>query len=307
MTGILKCIIVIATIAGCACACHERSNDSSEFLTEWLSLSPSAQKKIVQEYVNALDSFAMAMPIVGGDTESAWAADTVHVMAERVKEGKRSFLESMSDIYQMQDYIAYGMSYFDAVIGLHNDTSKLCDYVLRDMLASCDSLHQALADKNYRDIETWITIRFETIMDMQLFYTLYGMNNQPPYKDEELIYTILCRKTLGSITNKEQLTDKELFQASCFLESTSFFKMIVPLISLFDDPSGFAEKNDDYITEAAIYFDSRANPVFSHAYDGEEMQYLSDKELEDYLVKATKYKAGLLRIATQEMLAMDSN
>ena len=28
------------------------------------------------------------------------------------------------------------------------------------------------------------------------------------------------------------------------------------------------------------------------------------KEFEDYLVKATRYKAGLLRIATQEMLAM---
>lgn len=34
---------------------------------DWLSLPYSAQEKIVQEYVNALDSFAMAMPIVGGD------------------------------------------------------------------------------------------------------------------------------------------------------------------------------------------------------------------------------------------------
>ncbi len=60
----------------------------------------------------------------------------------------------------------------------------------------------------------------------------------------------------------------------------------------------------DYITEAAHYFDAKANPVFSLAYDGKEMQSLSDKEFEDYLVKATRYKAGLLRIATQEMLAM---
>ena len=76
----------------------------------WLSISDSAQKMIVQDYVNALDSFALAMPIVGGDAESTWAADTVHVMAKRVKEGQRAFLESMSEIYQMQNYIAYGMS-----------------------------------------------------------------------------------------------------------------------------------------------------------------------------------------------------
>lgn len=42
---------------------------------------------IVEDYVNAVDSLARAMPIIGGDTESAWTADTVHVMAKRVKEG----------------------------------------------------------------------------------------------------------------------------------------------------------------------------------------------------------------------------
>ena len=88
------------------------------------------------------------------------------------------------------------------------------------------------------------------------------------------------------------------------MESTSFFKMIVPLIILFDGPTGFVEKHKDYITEAAHYFDANANPVINLAYDGKEMQFLSDMEFEEYMLKATRYKAGLLRIATQEMLAM---
>lgn len=272
----------------------------------WLSISDSTQKMIVQEYVNALESFAKAMPIVGGDAESTWAADTIHVMAKRVKEGPRSFLESMADIYLMQSYIAYGISYFNAVVGLPHDTQKLCSYVLKDMLASSDSLHQAIIadDYNYKSIKTWNIIRFESILNMQLFYTLNGMNCQPQYEDRDLNYSVLCQMALDSITCKGQLTDKELFQASCFLESTAFFKMIVPLIILFDSSSGFVEKHKNYITEAAHYFDAKANPVFSLAYDGKEMQFLSDKEFEDYLVKATRYEAGLLRIATQEMLAM---
>lgn len=271
---------------------------------EWLLISDSAQKVVVQDYVNSLDSFAQAMPIIGGDTESTWAADTVHVMAKRVKEGQRSFLESMADIYLMQSYIAYGISYFNAVVGLPHDTQKLCSYVLRDMLASSDSLHQAIIADDYKSVKTWNVIRFESILNMQLFYTLNGMNCQPQYEDRDLNYSVLCQMALDSITCKGQLTDKELFQASCFLESTAFFKMIVPLIILFDSSSGFVEKHKDYITEAAHYFDAKANPVFSLAYDGKEMQFLSDKEFEDYLVKATRYKAGLLRIATQEMLAM---
>ena len=64
------------------------------------------------------------------------------------------------------------------------------------------------------------------------------------------------------------------------------------------------QAHKDYITEAAHYFDAKTNPVFSLAYDGKDMQFLNDKEFEDYLIKATRYKAGLLRIATQEMLAM---
>ena len=65
-----------------------------------------------------------------------------------------------------------------------------------------------------------------------------------------------------------------------------------------------SDHHEEFMRLAAHYFDAKANPVFSLAYDGKEMQFLSDKEFEDYLVKATRYKAGLLRIATQEMLAM---
>ena len=295
------CLFIFSAISAESLACPQCHNPLE---IDWRYFSLSTQKKIVQDYVYALDSFAIAMPIVGGDTESTWAADTVHVMAKRVKEGQRSFLESMADIYQMQNYIAYGMSYYNAVVGLPHDTKKLCNYVLRDMLASSDSLYQAIIADDYKSIKTWNIIRFESILNMQLFYTLNGMNSQPQYEDRNLNYSVLCQMALDSITCKGQLTDKELFQASCFLESTAFFKVIVPLIILFDSSSGFVEKHKDYITEAAHYFDAKANPVFSLAYDGKDMPFLNDKEFEDYLVKATRYKAGLLRIATQEMLAM---
>ena len=80
----------------------QESVNSSE--TGWMSISDSAQKIIVQDYVNALDSFALAMPIIGGDTESTWAADTVHVMAKRVKEGQPE-LSSDSARFTMGPFI----------------------------------------------------------------------------------------------------------------------------------------------------------------------------------------------------------
>ena len=126
-------ILTLISVATIALANHQQFFMLKTIEADWLVISDSAQKSMILENVYALDSFAQAMPIVGGDTESSWAADTVHVIAKRVKEGQRAFLESMSEIYQMQNYIAYGMSYRIATIGLALDTSKLCNYVLTDL------------------------------------------------------------------------------------------------------------------------------------------------------------------------------
>ena len=81
--------------------------DSQDAVTEsiihikdasWLTLSGSAQKTIVQNYIDALDSFTLAMPIVVGDIEATWAADTVHTIAQRVRKEQHSSVENMADI-----------------------------------------------------------------------------------------------------------------------------------------------------------------------------------------------------------------
>ena len=236
-----------------------------------------------------------------------WAVDMIHTMARQVREGQRSFLENMVDIYQMHSYIAYGLSYFNATIGLSHDTTKLCNFVLKDMLASADSLHQAIIADDYKNIKTWNILRFESILNMQIFNTLNGMNNQPTYTDSDLGYSVRCELIIDSLINRRQLTDKEIYQVSCFLESSSFFKMIVPLIILFDGSSGLVTKNKDYITEVAHYFDARTNSVFDFYHVSKEIQYLSDKDFEEYMLKATRYKADLLRIATRGILSLKDN
>jgi len=301
-------LFLIAVVAPNSLWCKELlSNLDNYYCTDGLTLSELTQKSVIQDYVNALDSFALAMPIVGGDTESMWAADTIHTMARQVREGQRSFLENMVDIYQMHSYIAYGLSYFNATIGLSHDTTKLCNFVLKDMLASADSLHQTIIADDYKNIKTWNVLRFESILNMQIFNTLNGINNQPTYTDSDLGYSVRCELIIDSLINRRQLTDKEIYQVSCFLESSSFFKMIVPLIILFDGSSGLVTKNKDYITEVAHYFDARTNSVFDFYHDSKEIQYLSDKDFEEYMLKATRYKADLLRIATRGILLLKDN
>ena len=64
------CLFIFSAISAESLACPQCHNPLE---IDWRYFSLSTQKKIVQDYVYALDSFAIAMPIVGGDAESTWA------------------------------------------------------------------------------------------------------------------------------------------------------------------------------------------------------------------------------------------
>lgn len=275
--------------------------------SKWVTLSPSAQNEIVQNYVSALDSFAQAMPIVGNDSESIWAADTVHIMAQRVKNGRNSFLRNMADIYQMQNFIGYGMAYFNAIVGAANDSSGLCNYTLHRILAVGDSLHRGVIADGFKNMNKWNHLQFESILNMSLFHKLSLMNFYPQNEDNDFAYCAWNVIVMDSINKNRIFTDKEMFQVASIIESVSFFKMIVPLITMLDGTSGLAEKKKDYVVEVALYFDSKSMPVYACLYDGKKPKLLGDKEFEAYMLKSTRYKTELLRIATQEMLAIKAN
>lgn len=290
------CCVLISSQACC---------DSKKTINvEWQLLSDSAQKTIVLDYVNALDSFALAMPVIGGDTESAWAADTVHTMAQRVRGRKDSYLESWADIYLMYDYLAYGMSYFNAIIGLYEASPELSYYTINDMISLCDSLHEAFVSDGCKDLKSLSDFAFVSIHNMQLFYTLNGKTQNSDFEDPDFGFSLQCMLAVDSLCMTEQFSDIEVYQAYCFLESSAFFKMIIPLMRLFDKPSGLAKENQALVIEIASYFDEKAIPVMNYFSEGTKIRFLSDTDFEEYMLRATNYKTALLRIAKQEILAM---
>ena len=60
-------------------SCNTKSQEQSG--DRYTGLNSEIEKEICSKYINALHSFAMVMPTIGGDTESIWAADTIHTMA----------------------------------------------------------------------------------------------------------------------------------------------------------------------------------------------------------------------------------
>ena len=131
---------------------------------------------------------------------------------------------------------------------------------------------------------------------------LNTMNTRGSFNEQEFYYCSECERCMDSISSMQRFSDKDYFKMSCFLESCAFFKMIIPIMRMLDGSSGLAKKNESLIMETACFFDEATIPVYDILNKNEGTKILNDKEFEEYMLKATKYKIALLRIATQEIL-----
>jgi hypothetical protein len=129
-----------------------------------------AQKKIVNNYVDALDEFVQVMPKFGQDTESEWAADTVHAMALALKQNRYSYQKSLAIISQMLNYTAYGMVYFNATIGAYKEP-QLAGYALH-LIPQSDSLYHNLEDTEFKDIRKLAVFQRHFLQHLSFFLSI---------------------------------------------------------------------------------------------------------------------------------------
>lgn len=190
---------------------------------EWLPLSEEAQEQIISEYATALDEFAQVMPKFGSDTESLWAADTVHTMATSLKHNQLPFLQNYAIISQMQNYTGYGMAYFNAIIGTYT-SPDLAGYALR-IISMCDSIYCKLKEAEFEDVKLLSIFNILSVQNMQLFNTLNRINNDQP-ADEQLGFTMYSLHVIDSIANLQDYSDKDIYKIATILESYSSFQMI---------------------------------------------------------------------------------
>jgi hypothetical protein len=284
--------LLCSTLYGCSTTPKGIKQDPSE----WQPFSTVSQEKILSDYVNALDEFAKVIPIIDDDTEAQWAADTVHIMASAFRKENRSFQKNMAMICHMQDYIAYGMVYFNAIIGTYKEP-QLARYAL-SIIAQSDSLFNGLKEVDYNDIRKLAFMQSTSAYNMQLFNTLNRINNDKDI-NRELYLSLYSFAVVDSVSQLKDYSDVEILKVSCVMESYSYFQMICPLLSLFAGSQEEYDSNLDVLTEAAKHFDSQATPVFQAVSGRNKINVLNDSEFEDWLIKSYQHKAKLVRLLTR--------
>ena len=298
ITNIMKTTKLLITCFFCCtvCSCSNAKNDTKQNAPEWVPLSAETREKVVTDYVEALDKFAQVMPKFGSDTESQWAADTVHAMAASVKQNHSSFLQSYAMISQMQNYTGYGMVYFNAIIGTYA-VPDLAGYALR-IIPLSDSLYCQLEEAKFEDVRLLSRFNLQSIYNMHLFNTLNRINTDQP-ADREIASTMYAWMAMDSIANMKEYFDKDIFKISTILEGYASFQMVYPLLRLFSCTEENLNSHISIIVEAAKHFDSQSTPIFQTIGEGRKISVMSDAEFEEWMIAATEHKVKLLKLLTK--------
>lgn len=265
----------------------------------------SFQKEIIKSYTEAVDAFAQAMPGIGGDEKSIWAADTVHQIARNIQKNNYSYNESMARIYQMQNLTAYGMSYFSGVMGMPKAIEGSSEVL--HMTETSDSLYALVEKAKFQDGSKLQELAFMSLYHMQMF--LHLQNAIQEAEKERTVYTessygasFYCLKILETLRKQGIYSEQDLARISAQLEGTVFFNTLCPLVLAFSPSEQAFNANKSKLMEAANFFDENANPIYNAVQVSNSIiPPLSDSEYRDFLRKATQYKVMLLKIAAEEM------
>lgn len=259
-------------------------------------LSHTEVRELVMQYTDALDSLAQVMPIIGGDTESTWAAEQVSEQKKALMKKDFSLIEGLAASYRMHNYISYGMTYFQSVIGLYGSAGELAGYAM-NMISVSDSLYNSLEQSSFTDMATFEEYYANTFFYAQLYGYLYNAQNEVQvFSENGFGHSLNSKDMLDAV---EGITPEVRFKKGRVLEGASFFHAYCALINGFATTREMFEAHKDNLISHATFFDEKSDEVIkSIRFD---TPILSDKGFAAFMKESTERKVWMLRRLTEEI------
>lgn len=263
----------------------------------------NSEINLYKEYAEAFDEFAKVMPVIGGDSVSTWAADTVHLMAKELRKGNYSQPETMARIAQMQDYTAYGLSYVSAIMAGSMDPS-----VSKELLGSIgvsDSIFRKIHKDNYSNPNKVIELSYNSYYHLQIFLHLLNIikpDHKMVYDDSNFQFSTRCLTAIKRLQGTHLYTDQELYRVSSVIENVVFFNCICPMAVAFSTSQNEFSRNREKLQQVAEFFDHYATPLFNS--DATAILQMTDKEYLTFLKKSIEYRTDIIRTIADEVSKM---
>lgn len=230
-------LFLLLTILFAVCnrsTAQERMNEDEEL------------KQLVVDYGNAMNRMTQSTLAFGGDTETAWAIDTVNAIWTECQKKPFDVLQYLADIAVMEKYFAYGVDYLPLMLY----TSKYFNAYQQGDCSYCNLFEddrRMVLYHVYKDDLKGI----ETSVEMSSFNTIGDINS---------LYQ-------SDIPNKEYYAWR--------LDGVAFFKTYAQWIGrTTDDPNNANRKLLDW----AYWMDDNSKPILSALHGNGKMPDISEEE-----------------------------
>lgn len=295
----MKCRFLFFLYIGLTISSCKDFKDQNQY-----GLSHIEVRELVCQYADALDSLAQVMPIIGGDTESTWAAEQVSNQRNTLMDKDFSLTEGLAASYRMHNYISYGLTYFQAIIGLYGSAGEFAGYAM-NMISVSDSLYNSIAQSSYTDMVTFEDYYANTFFYAQLYGYLYNAQNEVQVFSENGFGHSL--QSMDLLDEVEGITPEVRFKMGRILEGASFFHAYCSLINGLATTQEQFEAHKDILINHATYFDEKSNEVYlaikSKTFD---TPILSDTGFALFMKESIERKVWMLRRLAEEIRVIEN-
>lgn len=166
--SVMVCALVLAT----SCKGHKQADSTEAGDTYYLAYDRNFHNEIIKPEVLAWQKVARVIyPRVCDDTETQWAASLADSLCTALlKQPTLSNGEQLAKLYQIQNTIAYGMSYFVAVMG--NASNPESSWKARTIIERSDNEMDSLKSVDFNDPRMLIAFEQSTFDNFGLFIEL---------------------------------------------------------------------------------------------------------------------------------------
>lgn len=292
-------------------SCSAKSSESTDAVNSWfLTFNGNYHEEIIKPEVKSWLKVAKVMyPRVCDDTETKWAAELVDSLGnDLLKRNDLPIGEQIARLYEIQDIIAYGMSYFSAVIASHTnpEASEEALKMISNTYTDMDSLRSV----NYEVADLLTRFEVTTYYNFGLFMELgvpYG-GDTPQYVTNNQQMQQYNYALISQLFTK--LPDKtQSYRYSYIVNNTTFFMTFCPITFLLAGPD-FQQKYQTEYIKIGGYFDSLLSPVKDKIVDNKTstLPILTEEDFSKILRESSSSRTIIIDLlATGISTIKDSN
>lgn len=294
---ILLCIVSLAMLIMQSCSAKNNIGNESTS-NSILTFDGNYHEDIIKPEVEAWKKVAgLIYPRVCDDTETEWAAALADSLGnDLLNKPNLPVGEQIARLYEIQNIIAYGMTYFSAIIGSHThpEASEDALRIVRNTYSDMDSLKSA----KYQDAELLTRFEINSYYNYGLFMELgvpyaeetpqYVRNNQQMQQYNYALVSQLFTK-IGDIT--------QAYRYSYIVNNTTFFMTFCPITFLLTGPE-FQQKHQDEYIKIGGYFDSMLSPVKDMVVEdrASELSIITTDEFSKILRESSKARTSIINL-----------